>query len=130
MQDNLINQAILKKQLTKAGCIVYVANHGLEALETLRRANVWEESAGAGHELDVILMDLEMPVMDGLTASKEIRVLQEDGKLTRHVEIIAITANVRKGQVDGALASGIDAIVAKPFSVADLLDTIKARLGR
>jgi CheY-like chemotaxis protein len=102
----------------------------LEALETLRRADVWEEAAGAGHKLDVILMDLEMPVMDGLTASKEIRALQEDGKLTRHVEIIAITANVRKGQVDGALAAGIDAIMAKPFLVCDLLETIKARLGR
>jgi CheY-like chemotaxis protein len=126
----LINQAILKKQLTKAGCIVYVANHGLEALETLRRANIWEESAGAGHKLDVVLMDLEMPVMDGLSASREIRSLEKAGKLTKHVEIIAITANVRKGQVDRALAAGINAIMAKPFLVSDLLETIKTRLGR
>lgn len=102
----------------------------MEALENLRRANVWKEAAGAGHKLDVILMDLEMPVMDGLTASKEIRSLEENGQLTRHIEIIAITANVRKGQVDGALAAGIDAIMAKPFLVADLLETIKTRLGR
>ncbi|KAH0386410.1 putative histidine kinase HHK15p, partial [Aureobasidium melanogenum] len=61
VEDNLINQAILKKQLTRAGCIVYVANHGLEALETLRRADVWEEAAGSGHKLDIVLMDLEMP---------------------------------------------------------------------
>jgi CheY-like chemotaxis protein len=126
----LINQAILKKQLTKTGCIVYVANHGLEALETLRRANIWEESAGTGHKLDVVLMDLEMPVMDGLSASREIRSLEKAGKLTKHVEIIAITANVRKGQVDRALAAGIDAIMAKPFLVSDLLETIKTRLGR
>ncbi|KAH0354371.1 putative histidine kinase-like protein M3YPp, partial [Aureobasidium melanogenum] len=130
VEDNLINQAILKKQLTRAGCIVYVANHGLEALETLRRADVWEEAAGAGHKLDIVLMDLEMPVMDGLSASREIRSLEKSGKLTRHVEIIAITANVRKGQVDCALDAGIDAIMAKPFSVSDLLETIKTRLGR
>ncbi|KAH0150125.1 putative histidine kinase-like protein M3YPp, partial [Aureobasidium melanogenum] len=130
VEDNLINQAILKKQLTRAGCIVYVANHGLEALETLRRADVWEEAAGSGHQLDIVLMDLEMPVMDGLSASREIRSLEKSGKLTRHVEIIAITANVRKGQVDLALDAGIDAIMAKPFSVSDLLETIKTRLGR
>ncbi|KAI4718477.1 putative histidine kinase HHK15p [Aureobasidium sp. EXF-10727] len=93
VEDNLINQAILQKQLIRAGCIVYVANHGLEALETLRRADIWEEAAGSGHKLDVVLMDLEMPVMDGLSASREIRSLEEAGKLTRHVEIIAITAN-------------------------------------
>ncbi|KAG9566854.1 putative histidine kinase-like protein M3YPp, partial [Aureobasidium melanogenum] len=130
VEDNLINQAILKKQLTRAGCIVYVANHGLEALETLRRADVWEEAADSGHKLDIVLMDLEMPVMDGLSASREIRSLEKSGKLTRHVEIIAITANVRKGQVDLALDAGIDAIMAKPFSVSDLLETIKTRLGR
>lgn len=75
-------------------------------------------------------MDLEMPVMDGLSASREIRSLEKSGKLTRHVEIIAITANVRKGQVDLALDAGIDAIMAKPFAVSDLLETIKVRLGR
>lgn len=91
---------------------------------------MWEEAAGAGHKLDVILMDLEMPVMDGLSATKEIRSLQGEGKLTRHIEIIAITANVRRAQVDGALAAGIDAIMAKPFVVSDLLETIKNRLGR
>lgn len=130
VEDNLINQRILQKQLTKAGCIVYIANHGLEALETLRRADMWEESAGAGHKLDVVLMDLEMPVMDGLSACREIRSLEDAGKLTRHVEVIAITANVRQGQVDRALAAGIDAVMPKPFLVSDLLETIKTRLGR
>lgn len=91
---------------------------------------MWEEAAGSGHKLDVVLMDLEMPVMDGLSASREIRSLEKSGKLTRHVEIIAITANVRKGQVDSALDAGIDAIMAKPFLVSDLLETIKTRLGR
>jgi CheY-like chemotaxis protein len=56
--------------------------------------------------------------------------LEKAGKLTKHVEIIAITANVRKGQVDRALAAGINAIMAKPFLVSDLLETIKTRLGR
>jgi CheY-like chemotaxis protein len=119
----------LQKQLTKAGCIVYVANHGLEALETLQRADLWESNS-AGHKLDVVLMDLEMPVMDGLSACREIRSLEKSGRVTRHVEVIATTANVRKAQVDIALDAGIDAVMAKPFLVSDLLKTIKKRLGR
>ncbi|TGO15022.1 hypothetical protein BTUL_0045g00320 [Botrytis tulipae] len=107
VEDNLVNQRILEKQLKKAGCIVYVANHGLEALEILRQSSCWHEPVKDAKKLDIILMDWEMPVMDGLTCSREIRALQQSGKIVRHLEIIAITANAREEQVQVALHNGI-----------------------
>ncbi|THX91801.1 putative histidine kinase HHK15p [Aureobasidium pullulans] len=130
VEDNIINQRIMRAQLVKAKCNVYVANHGLEALENLRRSDIWEETNGTGHKLDVILMDVEMPIMDGLSACREIRSLEKAGKLTRHIEVIAITANVRQAQVDRALDAGIDEVMSKPFVVPELLTMIKSRLGR
>lgn len=120
----------MRAQLVKAKCNVYVANHGLEALDNLRRSDIWEETNGTGHKLDVILMDVEMPIMDGLSACREIRSLEKAGKLTRHIEVIAITANVRQAQVDRALDAGIDEVMSKPFVVPELLMMIKSRLGR
>lgn len=105
VEDNIVNQKVLCKQLTKAGCTVYIANHGVEALNFLRETDTWYE-AGSKH-LDIILMDCEMPIMDGLTCSREIRALQKAGKVTRHIDIIAITANAREEQIQNALASGI-----------------------
>jgi hypothetical protein len=66
--DNLVNQKVVSKQLRKSGHIVNVANHGEEVLEFIRRIEYWEDSTGETERLHVILMDLEMPVMDGLTA--------------------------------------------------------------
>ncbi|CAD0042044.1 unnamed protein product, partial [Aureobasidium pullulans] len=130
VEDNIINQRIMRAQLVKAKCNVYVANHGLEALDNLRRSDIWQETNGTGHKLDVILMDVEMPIMDGLSACREIRSLEKAGKLTRHIEVIAITANVRQAQVDRALDAGIDEVMSKPFVVPELLTMIKSRLGR
>lgn len=95
VEDNVINQQVLGKQLKKAGCLVAVANHGLEALQALE-----------GDHFDVVLMDLEMPVLDGLSAMREIRQRQKDGKLAGELPIIAVTANVRQEQIDQALAAG------------------------
>jgi len=69
-----------------------------------------------------------MPIMDGLACSREIRKLHKEGKVTRHVEILATTANARDEQVKIALASGIDDVVSKPFLVSDLLVRITERL--
>jgi PAS domain S-box-containing protein len=101
VEDNIINQQVLKKQLKKAGCLVEVANHGLEALKFLDK-----------EIFDVVLMDLEMPVLNGIDTMKEIRKreLANEGLLgTRsgsRLPVIAVTANVRQEQIDTALTAG------------------------
>jgi len=106
VEDNVVNQTILAKQLGKAGCTVTIANHGLEALEKLRETRLWRENV-RGKKMDIILMDWEMPVMDGLTCTREIRILESTSQLVGHVEIIATTANARDEQLEKALESGI-----------------------
>ncbi len=85
---------------------MHVANHGQEALEFLQRSNVWRNNP-SGAIVDVVLMDLEMPVMDGLTCARRIRELQGQGTLIRHVPLIAVTANARMEQIETSMATGM-----------------------
>lgn len=129
VEDNIINQKVLGKQLKKAGCQIWVANHGLEALGALERET-----------FDVVLMDLEMPVLDGLKAMRKIREkeIAEEGLLGEAIKlgarggdrlpIIAVTANVRKEQIDAAIEAGADRVMQKPFKAADLVYMMKSLL--
>ena len=152
VEDNLVNQKVLAKQLQKASCIVQVANHGGEALQFLQNTVYWTghpSAATQGLELDVILMDMEMPVMDGITCARAIREMQIDGKLRGHVPIIAVTANAREKQIEQALESGMvcrrfritnfrwanicdfqDDFVSKPFRIAELLPKVRSLIAR
>jgi PAS domain S-box-containing protein len=121
VEDNLINQKVLVKQLKKVGIGVAVANDGVEALAYLETTDYYKEG---GSSLSVILMDLEMPVMDGLTAVREIRKMEQEGKLRRRVPVIAVTANVRDQQVIAAKSSGMDDVVSKPFRMVELFEKI------
>ncbi|KAF2680997.1 autoinducer 2 sensor kinase/phosphatase luxQ [Lentithecium fluviatile CBS 122367] len=126
VEDNIINQQVLGKQLKKAGCLVDVANHGLEALDLLEKK-----------VFDVVLMDLEMPVLNGLAAMQEIRKreLEREGLLGQAMDmgtrdgtrlpIIAVTANVRQEQIDTAIVAGADRVMQKPFKAADLVYMMK-----
>ena len=107
VEDNLVNQKVLSKQLRNMGCVVHVANHGGECLDRLRESTFWKEKGRDGLEISVILMDQEMPVMDGLTCTKEIRKLEEKGQVISHVPIIAVTANARSEQIDTAIDVGM-----------------------
>jgi CheY-like chemotaxis protein len=109
IEDNLVNQRVLQKQLEKLGTEVHLANHGGEALDKLQQSTYWTEgdSSSGRLELGVLLMDQEMPVMDGLTCTKRIRELENEGKLTGHIPIIAVTANARAEQVQTALEAGM-----------------------
>ena len=89
------------------GCVVHVANHGGECLDRLRESTFWRDKGGEGIEISVILMDQEMPVLDGLACTKEIRRLEETGDVTSHVPIIAVTANARSEQIDTAMDVGM-----------------------
>ncbi|EPS40369.1 hypothetical protein H072_5828 [Dactylellina haptotyla CBS 200.50] len=109
VEDNLVNQNVIRKQLTKLGCKIQVANpaslvtrlanHGLEALEKIMQSNLYMGAMDEAYDLTVILMDVEMPVMDGLKATGEIRKLEAEGSLVRRVPIIAVTANARPEQI-------------------------------
>jgi CheY-like chemotaxis protein len=106
VEDNLVNQKVVSKQLRKSGHFVSVANHGEEALEFIRGSEFWLEEGG-GVRLSVVLMDLEMPVMDGITCVKRIRELQRIGLIRGHVPVIAVTANARKDQIMMSMNAGM-----------------------
>ena len=87
-----------------------VANNGLEALELIREADRRHRRGGTAQRRKVysaVLMDLEMPIMDGLTAVRELRTAEAAGTLARTI-VIALTGNARQGQIDQALAAGMD----------------------
>ena len=110
VEDNVLNQKVLSKQLRKAGCTVHVANHGGEAIEFLPRTQLW--NAGTRHgasdvKLNMILMDWEMPVMDGIACSKHIRDLESQGLIDGRVRIVGVTANAREAQIQTAIDAGM-----------------------
>lgn len=125
VEDNIINQKVLSKGLTKLGCVVTTADHGLMALEHLAKTYYCRED---GIPLSVILMDLEMPEMDGLTCCRHIREMEKEGKIKQHVPVLALTANVREEQITIAKASGMDDLVRKPFRVREVLNKINTLL--
>lgn len=116
VEDNLVSQRVLQRQLTKLGNTVSVASNGQEALDAL---------AAAGGEFDLVLMDLEMPIMGGLEAAAAIRRLQADGALPPQ-RIVALTGNAREEKVQQALESGMDNVMIKPYRLPKLVDMIHA----
>ncbi|KAF2086949.1 hypothetical protein K490DRAFT_43180 [Saccharata proteae CBS 121410] len=127
VEDNLVNQRVLANQLRSIGCIVHVANHGGECLEFLRTTRY---CADGGVPVNVILMDWEMPIMDGLTCVRKIRELQVEGTVRGHVPVIAVTANVRSEQIGRAMEAGMDDVVSKPFRVPELSKRMKTLMLR
>ncbi|CAA9961490.1 Aerobic respiration control sensor protein arcB [Pyrenophora teres f. maculata] len=128
VEDNLVNQKVLCKQLTKAGCNVSTADNGVWALKHLEKTNLRVDTNGI--PLSIILIDCEMPEMDGLTCCRKIREMEQNGKLTKHVPVIAVTANIRGGQIDTAKEAGMDEVIGKPFRIPDLLAKMKGLLER
>lgn len=144
VEDNLVNQKVLQRQLHISGNRTHVANHGGEALRALRQSRFWDEEKAAMDEslrntplatmgadkenkknISIILMDLEMPVMDGMSCTKEIRRLEKLGVLTHHIPIIAVTAYARPEQIQNAKAAGVDDVISKPFRIPELIPKIE-----
>ncbi|EPV1122699.1 ATP-binding protein [Vibrio harveyi] len=110
-EDNLMNQKIASFFLDKAGYDYLIASNGQEALEAITK----------GEKFDAILMDCMMPVMDGLTATKEIRRWEKEvgsGKIT----IIALTASVLEEDIQNCFAAGMDAYLPKPYKSNQLFE--------
>jgi len=108
-EDNIINQKLIKRILEEHGITVDLADNGLESFEK-RRANNY----------DLIFMDIQMPVMDGIEATHEILAYEEDEETT-HVPIVALTANALKGDRERFLNEGMDEYITKPIETSELL---------
>ncbi|KAI5784936.1 hypothetical protein FPQ18DRAFT_92661 [Pyronema domesticum] len=128
VEDNLINQEVLRRQLKNEGCVTHVANDGQQALDFVRTSSFSSTfSSGKpgekyGEHLDIILMDMEMPIMDGCTATRKIRELEQSGELIKHVPIVGISANARPEQVAMMTEAGMDDAIPKPFRIPHLLE--------
>jgi signal transduction histidine kinase/DNA-binding response OmpR family regulator/HPt (histidine-containing phosphotransfer) domain-containing protein len=109
-EDNELNQEVATELLRKAGIAVVIANHGREALDILSRDGCF----------DGILMDCQMPIMDGFTATREIR----RNVAFSGLPIIAMTANAMAGDREKVIAAGMVDHIAKPIDVGDMLETI------
>jgi CheY-like chemotaxis protein len=120
VEDNLVNRRVLCKQLRNLGHIVHAANHGKEALDFLEKSTYWIANGDEGEHLDIVLLDTEMPVMDGLTCARRIREAERQGLVRGHVPIISVTANARSEQVEIAAASGMVSIDI--LSLSDRID--------
>jgi PAS domain S-box-containing protein len=106
VEDNTVNQKVAKKILERLGCEVVIANNGAEAIEHFEAS-----------QFQLVLMDMQMPVMDGLTATTLIR-QRERGKV--RTPIVALTANAMNGEYDRCMAVGMDGFLTKPLNVDKL----------
>jgi PAS domain S-box-containing protein len=114
-EDTPANQRLAVRILNRRGHAVEVAPNGLEAVERLRRES-----------FDVVLMDVQMPVMDGFQATQEIRKLHPPHKA--RVPIIAMTAHALKGDQETCLAAGMDAYISKPINSQELIALVESML--
>jgi signal transduction histidine kinase/DNA-binding response OmpR family regulator len=114
-EDTSVNLILALKVLERLGYRADRAANGLEVLEALRRA-----------PYDLILMDCQMPVMDGYEATRRIRMRERPGE---HIRIVAMTANAMKTDRDACLAAGMDDYVSKPISFEALKEALRRGLG-
>jgi PAS domain S-box-containing protein len=114
VEDNDINRLYAKSILNKWRCEVDIAENGLVAIEKVKNNNY-----------DIVLMDVQMPVMDGYEATRAIRILDGDRK---EIPILALTANATKSDVQKCLASGMNDYLPKPFTPDDLYRKIVVEL--
>ena len=117
-EDNAVNQKFAVRAIEKAGHSVTVANNGREAVEAWKR-----------DRFDVVLMDVQMPEMDGLKATSRIRELEQERDVPR-TSIIAMTANAMKGDRERCMQAGMDGYVSKPVKRQTLFAEIERVLGR
>ncbi|KAL1650665.1 hypothetical protein SLS61_005917 [Didymella pomorum] len=124
VEDNLINQKVLRRQLQTRGFEVFVANNGQEAIDAVaKRGETAVEDLHNRNYFDCILMDQEMPIKDGNQATSEIRQLQDEGK-AGYSKILGVSANVREAQRSSMREAGMDDLISKPFKVDALVKKI------
>ena len=117
VEDNAINRLIVSDILAASGAQVHVVENGLECIQTVKLET-----------FDIILMDIHMPIMDGVEATKVIR--SDSNTALASMPIIALTANVMKDDITHYLSIGMNAHVAKPIKAKTLRDTIISCLNK
>jgi CheY-like chemotaxis protein len=115
-EDHPVNQLVLRTLLSQLGCEVTLVGDGAEAVEAFRSAH-W----------DVVLLDIQMPNMDGYEAARRIRSTERPGK---HIWIVAMTANAMQGDREKCLAAGMDDYLPKPIRFEDLRDCLARKLTK
>lgn len=114
VEDNLNNQLVIKRTLEKLGYEVAVANNGEEGLAQFKVL-----------EVDCVIMDIQMPIMDGIEATRQIRHLDKP-----YIPVIALTANSQKEIEDACFAAGMDSFLTKPISRQAIQSTLESFLGK
>jgi two-component system, sensor histidine kinase and response regulator len=115
-EDNRVNQVVATRILEKMGHATTVANNGAEALTLLK-----------DHSYDLVLMDIQMPQMDGIAATKALRLQETTTRF--HMPIIAMTAHAMKGDRERCLEAGMDGYVSKPVNTKELELAIAKAMG-
>lgn len=118
VEDSRVNQAFVMDVLSQAKCDVEVASNGQEAVRL-----------ASEHSFDIILMDCQMPVMDGYEASKQINQLKENGAIRARTPIIALTANAMRSDRQKCIDAGMDDYLSKPVRKQELCDKIAEWTG-
>ena len=118
VEDNRINQVVTKEMLDRQGYAVDIATNGHDAVAALTQ-----------HAYDLVLMDCQMPGLDGLDATRIIR-QNEAEQVRKHVPIIALTANAMQGDRERCLAAGMDDYLSKPFTQEKLGQMLQQWLAR
>ncbi len=116
-EDNSVNQTLALRLLEKRGYRVSVVDNGRAAVEALQR-----------DRFDLVLMDIQMPDMNGFEATAEIR--EKEKASGSHMPIVAMTANAMKGDQEACLAAGMDGYVSKPIRSVELFATIENVLAQ
>jgi signal transduction histidine kinase/CheY-like chemotaxis protein len=116
-EDNAMNKKLATRLLEKRGHIIHSVSNGREALEALEQAH-----------FDVILMDVQMPVMDGWMATQAIR--ERERGTAEHIPIVALTAHAMKHDQEQCLAAGMDGFLSKPFQPAELYRAVESMVER
>jgi CheY-like chemotaxis protein len=117
VEDDRFNKTVISRMLSIKNYYVELASNGLEALDMIHKK-----------EFDIILMDIQMPKMDGLEATKEIR--QHEKTTGKHIPIIAITAYAFESDKEKFLSSGMDYYIAKPIDFEQLFKTINKAVNK
>ena len=112
-EDNPVNQKVALVMLESFGLQVEIAENGVEAIEAIK-----------AHTYDVILMDMQMPIMDGLEATETIRKMESKGTLNQGNIVIALTANAIDGDMEKCLQAGMNGYLSKPYSRVQLYDVL------